>query len=170
MREPLETTTRLDGYLRLAVSHISGHISGDLYGPVTVRGQEGTVAVLRYTHSLRTPFDAGNGGPSGLRQHGPLTITKAFDRTSPALRAAWAANATFSTWVLEIGRTEPRRRAFELSHRITLTQARIVSIDSSFAEGEDLEDVTFVYQRIQWRSETPTTPNEAADDWTPQPV
>lgn len=166
MREPIETTTRLDGYLRLGASHAIG----DLTGPVTVRLQEGTIAVLRYTHSLRTPFDAGNGSPTGLRQHGPLTITKAFDRTSPVLREAWAANETFSTWVLEIGRTDPRRRTFDLSHRITLTQARIVSIESSFAEGEDLEDVTFVYQNIRWRSETPGALNEATDDWVPQPV
>ena len=149
----------MNAYLRLV-----GQNQGKIDGPVTAREREGTIAVQSYRHALHAPFDPASGGATGKRQHGPITVCKALDRTSPRLREAFAMNETFGTWVLQLAVALPRG-ADRLFATISLTQARIVSIDSTFAQGQELEEIGFVYRTIQWTIEDGRI--TAEDDWAP---
>lgn len=142
----------LNAYLRLA-----GQKSGKIQGSVTMKGREGTIAVIGMAHEIVSPRDPASGLPTGKRQHRPLSITKELDRSTPILRSVLTSNETLTQAELLFYR--PDRTGIETQYfTIRLTNASIASIDmqmpnnkhADLASLETFEDVTFTYQKIEW--------------------
>jgi type VI secretion system secreted protein Hcp len=156
----------LNAYLRLV-----GQKSGKIQGSVTMKGREGTIAVIAASHELVSPRDAATGLPTGKRQHAPLTITKELDRSTPVLRTALVGNETLSAFELQFFTIDPKTRAETQYFTIKLTDASISAIDmtmpnnkhADLAALETFEDVAFTYRKIEWDWVDPSL--AAMDDW-----
>ena len=156
----------LNAHLRMV-----GQKSGKIQGSVTQKGREGTSAVIAMSHEIDVPRDSATGQATGKRQHRPLTITKELDRASPALRQVLTNNETLTTVDLLFYRSD-RTIGSEVQYfTIRLTNASITAIDmampnnkhADLASLETYEDVSFVYQKIEW---TWLENNAvASDDW-----
>ena len=85
----------LNAYLTL-----EGGSQGEIKGSVTQAGREDTIMVIAFDHKVTSPRDAASGLPTGKRQHGPLTICKELDKSSPLLMQALTNNETIPTFRL----------------------------------------------------------------------
>lgn len=143
---------------------------GPIWGSVTQKGREGSIAVIAVHHEIVGPRIPGSGRPTGKRIHKPLVITKLVDCASPLLYAVLTSNETIPTFELRFFTPDPK--GFEKHHfKICLTNAHISSIQfrmtntrSKFGlQLPEREEVAFTYQKISW------TWNEggisADDDW-----
>ena len=54
-------------------------------GSVNVSGREGSIELLEFDHSIYIPTDNDTGELTGTRKHGAVSLTKAFDASSPYL-------------------------------------------------------------------------------------
>jgi len=132
---------------------IDGHPGGS-----EKEGREGTSDVFEFRHSLSQPFDPATGSPTGPRQHSPLRVVKVIDKASPGLHKALAQGETMDKVRVDFYRIDPATRTEEVYYTITLTDARIVDIQtfmptSFLPENESyrhMEQVTFVYGKITW--------------------
>jgi type VI secretion system secreted protein Hcp len=158
----------LTAYLRLA-----GQKSGKIQGSVTVKGREGSIAVIAASHEILSPRDPVTGLATGKRQHAPLRITKELDRSTPVLRSALVNNESLTTFELQFFTTDPKTRLETQYFTIKLTNASISAVEltmpnnkhADLAALETFEDVTFTYQKIEWDWVDP--PVAAMDDWLP---
>jgi type VI secretion system secreted protein Hcp len=147
-----------------------GQKSGKIQGSVTQKGREGTIAVIASSHAILSPRDPATGLPTGKRQHRPLSITKELDRSTPILRSALTSNETLTTCDLLFYRAD--KTGIEAQYfTIRLTNASIASMEMQMPNNkhadltalETFEDVTFVYQKIEWTWTDGSV--AAADDW-----
>jgi len=69
-----------------------GARQGDIKGDVTLRGREGSVALVSVSHEIDTPYDVATGHISGKRQHKPLVVIALLDRATPKLYQALVTN------------------------------------------------------------------------------
>lgn len=154
----------LNAYLRLTGQRAR------IQGSVTLRGREGTSAVIAVSHEIVSPRDAASGRATGRRQHKPLVITKELDRASPALRQALALNEVLTQVDLLFYKIDPSGTESQY-FTVKLTNAAITSValqmpnnkHADLAALETFEDVGFIYQKIEWTwTETGTV---AVDDW-----
>ncbi len=81
----------LNAYLTL-----KGETQGDIKGSVTQAGREDTIAIIAFDQEIKSPRDAASGLPTGKRQHGPLTITKEVDKSTPLIYSAMVNNENIS--------------------------------------------------------------------------
>jgi type VI secretion system secreted protein Hcp len=148
-----------------------GQKSGKIQGSVTQKGREGTISVIASSHAILSPRDPATGLPTGKRQHRPLSITKELDRSTPILRSVLTSNETLTTCDLLYYRAD-RATGIEAQYfTIRLTNASIDSIEMQMPNNkhaelmalETFEDVTFVYQKIEWTWTDGGV--AAADDW-----
>jgi type VI secretion system secreted protein Hcp len=155
----------LSAYLKLA-----GARTGAVQGSVTQKGREGKIAVNAVSHEILSPRDPATGLPSGKRQHQALTITKELDRATVPLRSILVNNDDCKEWELQFWRPSPTGAETQY-FTIRLTHASIASIDMQMPNNtrpelmklETFEDVTFVYQKIEWSWTDGGL--LAADDW-----
>ena len=163
----------MNAYLRL-----KGREQGDIAGPITESGLEGTILVHSFDHEATTPHDPATGQSNGKRQHQPLVILKAIDKSSPLLWKAFANGEAFATWELHIW--EPGATPAQpgkLIYTITLVNAHVTSIHTSMESSgvartnamaaptptAPEEDVSFTYDSIRWNwTDGGVT---ATDDW-----
>lgn len=139
-----EAEAALNAYLKL-----KGQKSGDIKGSVTQKGREGRIAVIAVSHTIVSPRDAASGLPTGKRMHKPIVITKVVDRTTPTLNNVLCTNENLTEVVFSV--YEPRDGGEALSYTIKLTNANIASIAMrADADGRLVEDITLVYQKIEW--------------------
>ncbi len=68
----------MPGYMTL-----SGQTQGKIDGGCTIKGHEGAILVQGVDHTIEIPKSIQTGLPTGRRIHGPLTITKEIDKSSP---------------------------------------------------------------------------------------
>jgi type VI secretion system secreted protein Hcp len=128
-------------------------------GPLTGDGRDGSVIVLGFEHEILSPRDAATGQATGRRQHKPVRIVKAIDKSSPLLYRAIATNEILPTVEFRFRRTT--EKGAEVYYKVTLTNASVSAIrqwkpntrDFSAERAGDLEEVSFVYQTITWRFE-----------------
>src|SRR6187402_2164909 len=117
----------LNAYLK-----VKGAKQGDIKGSVTQKGREGMIAVHSFHHHITSPRDSASGQATGKRQHGPFTIIKEIDKSTPLLHKALVDNESFKTWELKC--FAPKNTAAagggqEVNHfTIVLTDANISSI------------------------------------------
>lgn len=155
----------LNAYLTL-----KGETQGDIKGSVTQAGREDTIAVIAFDQEIKSPRDAASGLPTGKRQHGPLTITKEVDKSTPLIYSAMVNNENISE--LKLMCWQPSATGQEVQHfTIELTNASVSNIqiemlNNKYPENmqhKEREHVSFCYQKIIWTWEDGGI--TAEDDW-----
>ena len=126
------------------------------------RGDGVSAIVASYEHAIEIPQEAMAARASARRVHTPFMVRKRVDRATPLLYRAMTASETIPAVRIRVPTS--RARAGE-PVIITLTNARIVSIQSGSRADETLahEQIAFVYERITWSSDDGTL--EHTDDW-----
>ncbi|MGI9039425.1 MAG: Hcp family type VI secretion system effector [Gemmatimonadota bacterium] len=126
------------------------------------RGGGVNAIIEGYHHSIEVPQDALTARATGRRQHSPLTVTKTVDRATPLLYRAMSGSETIPSVTIRVPTSQGRGGQPVI---ITLTNARIVGIESSAVDGTSLarEDVSFIYEKIKWASAEGGT--EFEDSW-----
>jgi type VI secretion system secreted protein Hcp len=138
---------------------VKGQKTGVFKGECTIKGLEGSIVCLNYSHSIISPRDPASGLPTGQRQHKPLIITKYSDSTTPLFYNTLVTNENLTEVILKFYQTNDRNIPVEIME-IKLTNANMAGIN---AEYPNLETISFTYQKIQWTNiQTGIT---AMDDW-----
>lgn len=155
----------LNAYLKL-----TGETQGEIKGSVTQTGREDSIQVIAYNHEIKSPRDAASGLPTGKRQHGPLTITKEIDKSTPLLLSAMINNENISQ--LELRFWQPSKTGKEVQfYTIEMVNASISNIEGEMLNNKypenmqhkEREHVSFCYQKIIWTIEDGGITTE--DDW-----
>jgi type VI secretion system secreted protein Hcp len=149
---------------------IVGEAQGPLKGSLTRPGREGAIRVTGLDHVVRSILDVVTGQPVANRAHGPITLTKEVDATTPQLHTAWSHNERFTTWRLDFHATDSTGQ--DVSYYVVeLSGARVSRIQlvmpntlvaANIAVSVH-ETVSFVYDKITW-SWLPGNIS-AADEW-----
>jgi type VI secretion system secreted protein Hcp len=146
-----------DAYLRVTGA------KGELKGSVTQKGREGWMNVVSVRHELKSPRDPASGQATGRRQHGLLVVTKPLDKASVRLRHAWVTNEALKEVTLQLVQPSPKGGELVVLS-VTLKNAAVANLELSLsANGPALENVSFAYQEITWKS--PDNGDTAADQW-----
>jgi len=155
----------LNAYLKL-----EGENQGEIKGSVTQTGREDTIMVIGFEHDIKSPRDAASGLPTGKRQHGPLTIIKEVDKSSPLLYSLLTQNENITKFELRFW--QPSATGQEVQHyTIELTNASVSKIHQEMLNNKypenmnhkEREYVSFCYQKITWTWEDGGITTQ--DDW-----
>ena len=148
---------------------VTGNNQGKMDGSCDMEGRENTILVYASEHKLHIPRDTHTGLPTGKRVHGPLTITKEYDKASPKLYQALCTGEQCEV-VIKWYRIDP---AGVEEHYFThkLQDAIIVEMKAfmpeSFVQANEpykhMERVSFTYSKIIWTWEVDGI--EAEDSW-----
>ena len=65
--------------------NLTGEKQGNIDGSCDMKGREKTILVYSMNHDIHIPRDPQSGLASGKRIHGPLSIVKEDDKSSPKL-------------------------------------------------------------------------------------
>jgi len=149
---------------------MEGENQGKIEGSCEMQGREGTFLVEGMTHEINIPRDPQTGLATGKRIHGPLTITKVYDKSSPKLYQALVTGEHMKNVTVKWYRISP---AGAEEHYFThvLEDAIIVSVkpwmpnclDPKTESFTHMEDVSFTYKKIKWTWEVDGI--EAEDSW-----
>lgn len=147
----------LNAYLRL-----KGQKQGDIKGSVTLKGREGTIAVIAVSHEIVSPRDPASGLPTGKRMHKPFVITKELDKSSPLLQKLLCTNEMISELTIQFWTPQIRSTigvGSEVQHyTVKLTNANIASVSFRMLNNKnpelvryaEYEEIAFTYQKIEW--------------------
>jgi len=149
---------------------VTGKNQGKMDGSCDMEGREATILVYAMDHRIHIPRDPQSGLPSGKRIHGPLTIEKETDRSSPMLKQALCSGEQLSEVVIKKYRIDPTGTE-EHYYTITLEDAIIVEVVpymplAFLTENEPyrhMEKVSFTYSKIKWKHEIDGI--ESEDSW-----
>lgn len=149
---------------------VTGNNQGKIDGSCDMEGREGTILVYALEHNVHIPRDPQTGLPSGKRIHGPLTIEKEIDKSSPALSQALCTGEQLSDVTIKKYRIDDTGTE-EHYYSITLEDAIIVEMNqysplAFIAENEPyrhMERVSFTYSKIKWKHEVDGI--ESEDSW-----
>jgi len=130
---------------------------GDIQGSVTQKGREGSLRVLRVSHSVQSPRDPASGLATGKRQHKPVVVTVEFDRAAPLLYRALVTQEKLPEVLLRFyapGQKAQAGLGLEVhSHSLRLVNASLAEIKllkSDDPRASDTLELSFTYQRIEW--------------------
>ncbi len=149
---------------------VSGQNQGKMDGSCQISGHEGKILVQAVDHTIELPKSIQTGLPTGRRIHGPLTITKEIDKSSPKLFQALTSGEQLTSAKLEYYRISPQGKE-ELYYTVEIKNAIITSmhkfvpmcLEPANKSMGHMEAVSFTYETIieTW------TPNgiEAQDSW-----
>ena len=149
---------------------LEGETLGKIEGSCTEPGREGTILVYQLDHSIHVPLDVQSGQLTGQKTHGPLTIVKEFDSSSPLLYRALCNGERLP--VVEIKFYRIDQTGSDVHYfTITLEDAIIVEMKPYFPiaflpENEPyrhMEEVSFTYRKIKWTWHPDGTGSE--DPW-----
>jgi type VI secretion system secreted protein Hcp len=142
----------LNAYMTLTATR-----QGAIEGSVTQQAREGSIEVFAVAHAIVAPRDPASGRPKGKRMHKPFNVIKPVDRSSPKLHLVLTQNENLSDVTLRFFR--PAENGTEkLAYVVRLQNATIASLttrqyntkNARLAPFPLVEEVSFVYQRIQW--------------------
>lgn len=155
---------------------IKGQKQGTINGSVTQKGRENCILIHSFSHEIDSPRDAASGLPTGKRMHKPFYFMKEVDKSSPLLWNALTTNETLTTCQIQFwsagGAAAGGAVTESQIYTVTLTNASIASMEQSMPSNVDpslaklslQEEITLVYQKIQWTwIDGGVT---ASDDWT----
>jgi type VI secretion system secreted protein Hcp len=149
---------------------LTGEKQGKIDGSCDMKGREGSILVYAMNHDVTIPRSPTDGLATGKRVHGPLTITKEFDKSSPKLYQALCTGEHMKTVTLKWYRiTKQGTEEHYFTH--VLEDAIIVSIKPSMpitllASNEPyrhMEEISFTYKKIKWTWEADGI--ESEDSW-----
>jgi type VI secretion system secreted protein Hcp len=151
---------------------MTGNTQGNITeGACDIQSREDTCLCQALEHKVSIPSDRQTGLPTGKRVHGPLKITKVFDKASPKIFQALVTGEQMSDVVFKFYRIDPTGIE-QHYYTIKLANAIIVSVDPWVPNCLDpvkesfthMEDVSFTYRTITWTWEVDGI--ESQDDWT----
>lgn len=140
-----EPNQRLVAYLQ-----VKGQKLGVIKGGSPAPKRQDWIDVLGFDYGVKAPRDLATGLATGKRQHQPLKITKALDKSTPLLFQALVTNEVLSEVTLEFVRTQPDGTE-AVVYRIKLTNAGLSEIhqyDEGRAGQQPYEELSFVFQKI----------------------
>ena len=139
-------------------------------GNIYVEGHEDESMVQAVSHNISRARDSQSGQPTGMRVHGPVTITKNFDKASPLILQALTTGEVLTKVTLKHYRTSISGTQ---EHYVTLEMidAVITDVQTDMPHCQDAshahlmlqEHVSFSYRKITWTHVTAGT--QASDDW-----
>ncbi|MDY6951665.1 MAG: Hcp family type VI secretion system effector [Thermodesulfobacteriota bacterium] len=149
---------------------VEGENQGAIEGSCDMEGREGTILVYAMNHDVHIPRDPQSGLSSGRRIHGPVSIVKEYDKSSPKLYQALCTGEHMKSVILKwyrIDNTGSEEHYF--TH--TLENAIVVEMKPYMpmvfvAQNEPyrhMEEVAFTYEKIKWTWEVDGI--EAEDSW-----
>lgn len=145
-----------------------GEVRGD--STVTSMDREGSIEAFKLEYMVKTHIEA-SGMATGERSHGPVTITKRIDQSSPILHQALCNNEELEV-TIKFYRPNPiGDGTTEHFYTIRLRQGRISSIRTISPSTVDqiteslpaMEEVSFVFGAITWIYESGGI--EFEDEW-----
>jgi len=142
---------------------VRGQNVGEVRGDSTVLSmdREGSIEAFKLEYMVKTHIEA-SGMATGERSHGPVTITKRIDQSSPILHQALCNNEELEV-TIKFYRPNPiGDGTTEQFYTIRLRQGRISSIrtispstvDESTSSLPAMEEVSFVFGTINWTYES----------------
>ena len=149
---------------------LQGEKQGVIDGSCDMKGREKTILVYEMNHDVSIPRSPTDGLATGKRVHGPLTISKEFDRSSPKLYQALCTGEHMKNVMLKWYRiTKQGTEEHYFTH--VLEDAIIVAIKACMpmtllADNEPyrhMEQISFTYKKIKWTWEVDGI--EAEDSW-----
>jgi type VI secretion system secreted protein Hcp len=149
---------------------ITGVNQGEIQGSCEMQGREYTTLIEALNHNVSIPRERGSGLPTGKRVHGPLTVTKVYDKSSPKLYQALCTGEQLDPVTIKWYRIDPTgREEHYFTH--TLEAAIIVDIkawmpnclDPKMESYTHMEDVSFTYKKVRWTWEVDGI--ESEDSW-----
>jgi type VI secretion system secreted protein Hcp len=149
---------------------LEGENQGAIEGSCDMEGREATILVYAFDHDVHIPRDPQSGLPSGKRIHGPISVTKEFDKASPKLYQALCTGEHMKNVTIKWYRIDPTgSEEHYFTH--TLEDAIIVGIEPYvpvvfIKENEPyrhMEKVSFTYKKLKWTWEPDGV--EAEDSW-----
>lgn len=131
----------IDGFLKIP----------DIPGDSRRDGHEDEIEIHGVTFSMGTPYDRGGSVGRGRVSFDPVVVSKYYDRSSPALKGALAANRHLPEVVLSVRRTVEG----ETNDYLVMTLADVSIVTYALAPGQDrdsvlMEQVGFAYRSISF--------------------
>ena len=132
---------------------------------------KGKIAGIKYSAETTSPRDPATGQATGKRIHKPIVITKEWDAASPQIFSALVTNETLKSVLFEFVKADAAGHE-EIYYTVTLTNAVVSNVHSYLDltdtsgdkfDARELEDVSFVFQRIEIENKESKT--MAEDDW-----
>jgi type VI secretion system secreted protein Hcp len=120
-------------------------------GDSTVKGFEKQIVVLQLGNQLGRAIvlDSSGGLAVGKLSLGTLEVVKAFDVASPKLVTAIANAQSLSKVEITLFKTTATGTSVP-GFRITLTNALVSNLETSYDSDSARERVEFFYQKLQW--------------------
>ncbi len=150
---------------------LTGEKQGKIDGSCEMQGRENTILVYGMDHAITIPRDPDTGLPTGKRKHGPLTVTKKYDKSSPKLYQALCTGEHMKDVTIKFYRTTKVGHeehyfttALEDAIVVAMEPYTPITLESTSGQYGHMEKVSFTYQKIKWTWE----PNgiESEDSWT----
>lgn len=153
---------RVVGETSGAISDGAGTI--DSVGIRYIENHENEIYCTSFGHTITTPYNPKTGIPSGGQLHGPVFVSKYFDRSSPQLFLALASGETLSQVVLKFHRTT-MEGSQEHFFTVELIEAKVVEIKPSSGQGfeSQMEEINFTYKTIKYTDVL--SGHEFSDNW-----
>jgi len=157
---PLNTSGATAGVVHITMT-VTGARTGQFKGDdgAANRPGGGIINVLAYSYGLQssTTIGSGSGGAgAGKVTQKPLTITHTLGGSSPEFLGAAATGERLTSVVINFSRTD--RSGKEIAfYRVTLTNAFVSEVSQRSAGDSVLEDVSFIFQKIEQKSLTQNT-------------
>lgn len=154
---------------------VEGKTQGQFKGESTREAWQDWLVGLAYDYHVTSPRDISTGQASGVRQHGPVTVTKVWGASTPQFFQALVTNEVLPKVEFNFLQTSPKGTD-EVYHKVTLRNAIVVDIThrtetvegastgkTSGAQMFEFEDISFAFQRIEIENIPGRT--MAEDDW-----
>ncbi|MFH2092309.1 MAG: Hcp family type VI secretion system effector [Pseudomonadota bacterium] len=138
---------------------MEGINQGIIEGDCTVPGKEKSIMVLGFEHKVTIPRDEHTGLPTGQRVHGPVTIIKYIDKSSPLIFSATCTGEQMKEVAIKFYRTNGANQE-EHYYTIKLNKAIIVETQSLYP---NYEKISVTYEKIIWTYEPEGI--ETEDSW-----
>jgi type VI secretion system secreted protein Hcp len=154
----------------IAHLELQGEKQGKIDGTCDMKGREKTILVFAMNQEIHMPRDPQSGLPSGKRIHGPMTLTKEFDKASPKLYQALCTGEHLKLKLKWYRVDKAGKEQHYFTH--ALENAIVVSIKpympiAFLKENEPyrhMEELSFTYSKIKWTWEPDGI--EAEDSWS----
>jgi type VI secretion system secreted protein Hcp len=139
---------------------VTGQVQGPFRGEIVQKNFEGKFSALKFRYGVGSPRDAATGMATGRVQQKPVIISKAWGAASSQLYQALLTNENLALVTIDFV-TPDGNGLMVLTHRIRLTNARVVDISQSTesldparpiaatAAQIQLEEVSLTFQRIE---------------------
>jgi type VI secretion system Hcp family effector len=139
-------------------------------GDATAAGYTGQIECQSFAHHVTTQSDVATGQTTGRREYRSIVITKAWDKSSPALGQAIIAKTVYPRATFTFVAETPTFGAKHLA--IELTNVTVRAVEQSGAEGGSLlpvDRVSFDFIGIDVTYSVPGTTSKKVSDSTNAP-